>query len=67
MGVLQGLCQVTDDLQALVNVELLAPLLVPRLAPLVAPLVAHFAQQEVEPDGLGVVIEDERRAEFGVL
>jgi hypothetical protein len=54
VGVLQGLGQVTDDLQALVYVEQLAHL-------------AHFAQQEVEPDRLGVVIEDQRRAEFAVL
>ena len=51
VGVLQGLGEVAHDLEALVDAEKLA----------------HLAQKEVETDRLGVVVEDERWPEFGVL
>ena len=51
VGVLQCLGKVAHDLQALVHAEQLA----------------HLMKQEVQADRLGVVIEDECRAELGVL
>lgn len=51
VGVLQSLCDVANHLQALGNRERLTPL----------------PQQVVQPDSLGIVIKDQRRAKLGFL